>query len=271
MGQVHSLKTLNEPQITFIAGDWHSFNLHLPSFNILLKHAKSLSPKHQKNMMLVINGDFIDTPYLMPKSPGFQQWKDRKDGIETYFLPEFENEIRWANDTLDALQTVFKRIVFISGNHDNPRVDLFRENYCPAAYKEHFVLENQLNFEKRKIQYIPYGDWLDLGPHLSITHGNFHGPSALRKHFMACGFKNVVFSHVHQAECASFTSRGDTRCAWSLPAMCDLNPHYIKNNDTSWVNGYATVHMKPSGKFNLHTHLIFDDELLLPNGEVIKG
>jgi len=37
---------------------------------------------------LIINGDFLDTAYLMPKSAGFQQWKDRKDGIESYFLPD---------------------------------------------------------------------------------------------------------------------------------------------------------------------------------------
>jgi hypothetical protein len=53
--------------------------------------------------------------------------------------------------------------------------------------------------------------------------------------------------------------------------MCDLNPHYIKNNDTAWVNGYGTIYMKNSGNFNFHTHLVIDNELMLPSGEIIKG
>lgn len=267
MGKIVELKLPKEEQLWFIAGDWHADKLDIPTFNILIKHARSLPQKHRN---LIINGDFIDTPYFMPKNPGFQQWKDRIDGIEMFFLPEFESEIKWANDTLDSLQSVFNNIIFISGNHDNPRVDNFRENFCPSAYQEHFHLFKQLHLEKRKIGWVEYGDWLDFGA-VSITHGNFHGPTALKKHFEACGGRNVIFSHVHTSECKSFTSRGHTRCAWSLPAMCDLNPHYIKNNDTCWQNGYGTLTMKPNGNFNFHTHLIIDNELILPNGEVLKG
>lgn len=267
MGKVVEVKLSKNNQMWFVAGDWHSFNLDIPTFNILVEHAFLVAPEHRN---LIINGDFIDTPYFMPKNTGFAQWKDRVDGIEMFFLPEFEKEIKWANDTLDALQSVFKNIVFIFGNHDSQRIDNFRENYCPSAYQEHFYLHKQLNLSQRNVGWIEYGDWLDIG-NISITHGNFHGPSALKKHFEASGGRNVLFSHVHTAECKSFTSRGHTRCSWSLPAMCDLNPHYIRNNDTAWVNGYGTLFMKPNGNFNFHTHLIIDNELCLPNGQVLKG
>jgi hypothetical protein len=59
--------------------------------------------------------------------------------------------------------------------------------------------------------------------------------------------------------------------SWSLPAMCTLNPEYIKNSENNWSNGYGTLHMKPNGNFNFFTHQIWDNELILPNGLNIKN
>jgi predicted phosphodiesterase len=268
MGMTETLKTpKKDPQLWFVASDWHSFNLHQPSFNILINHANTL-PKSQRN--LIINGDFLDTPYLMPKSSDFKMWRDRKDGVDNFFLPEFEKEIRWANDTLDAIQSFFNHVIFIHGNHDGPRVDNFRENFCPVGYKEHFNLNKPLRLYERNIGSIGYNDWLDFGK-LSITHGMYHGSTCHKKHYEAAGSRNVLFGHIHSSECKTFTVRGESRSAWSLPAMCGLNPHYIKNAETNWQNGYATVFMKPCGNFNLNIHLVFDGELLLPSGEIIRG
>lgn len=267
MGQVHVLKLPRENQNWFVAGDWHSFNINLDSFNILLKHARLLPEKHRN---LIINGDFIDAPYMMPKNPDFQTWCNRKEGVEDFFLPEFEKEIEWGNQTLDLLQTVFKNIIFIHGNHDQPRLEEFKAKYCPSAYRDHFNIDVKLNLMKRNIGSIAYNDWLDFGD-LSITHGQYHGPQAYKKHYDAVGARNVVFSHVHHADCKSFIVRGDTRYAWSLPAMCNLNPHYIKNREQNWANGYGSFIMRPDGKFNFNTHIIINGELGLPTGESLRG
>lgn len=267
MGATHILKTPKENQTWFIASDWHSFNLHLPSFKILCEFA-NLLPKKQRN--LIINGDFLDIPYMMPKNPDFQTWKDRKDGVDMFFLPKFEEEIKWGNDTLDTLQATFNHVVFLHGNHDQPRLEEFKAKYCPVEYRDHFNIDVKLNLLKRNIGSIPYGDWLDIGD-LSVSHGSYHGPSAHKKHYEAVGARNVVFGHVHSAESKSFHIRGTTRKSWSLPAMCDLNPHYIKNRDMNWSNGFATVQMRPDGKFNLHTHLVIDNKLILPTGEELIG
>lgn len=265
MGITTELKLPKQPQMWFCASDWHSHHLHTKCFEILIKHALLL-PKQQRN--LIINGDFFDFAEFMPKSPLFQQWKDRKDGIDAYFLPAYENEIKWGNDTLDAIQTVFNNIIFIHGNHDGPRVDHFVERFCPSGYKEHFNINRDLNLIKRGIGYVGYNDWLDFG-HLSITHGMFHGPTAHKKHFQACGGRNVLFGHIHTAKCETFFSRGLSRSAWSLPAMCKLNPEYIRNSETAWQNGYITFAMRPDGNFNLNTHLIIEDQLILPTGDIL--
>ena len=268
MGTTQVLKTPKEkPQCWFVASDWHIGHLHKPSFEILKKHAQ-LFPFDER--FLIIDGDFLDTAYFMPKSADFNHWKDRKDGVDNFFLPEWEAETLLGNQILDELQIIFKHIIFINGNHDNPRVDMFRETYCPVGYKEHFYVHKALKLEERNIGEVKYNDWLDFGK-LSITHGMYHGSTCHKKHYEAAGSRNVLFGHVHSSECKTFTVRGESRSAWSLPAMCELNPHYIKNAETNWQNGYATVLMKPNGNFNLYIHTIYDNELLLPDGRMIKA
>lgn len=268
MGKVHEMKTpKNGPQVWFIAGDWHGKHIHSPSLEILFKHS-SLLPKEQRN--LIINGDFIDASYFMPKNPLFQNWKDRKDGIDMFFLPEFEEEVKWGNEILDRIKSHFNYVVFIMGNHDQPRMDEFVAKYCPVEYRQHFDLARQLKLGERNIPVIPYNDWLDFG-NVSITHGMYHGPSAHKKHYSTVGSRNVIFSHVHSAECEAFAIRDVTKCAWSLPAMCELNPHYIKNRDVNWSNGYGTLIMKPDGNFNFYTHLVIGGEMLLPDGTLLRG
>lgn len=265
--KVTVLNLPKKPQLWFIAGDFHSYSCHKPSYNILLSHARML-PKEHRN--LFINGDFVDFACFMPKNPDFQTWVSRKEGCDNYFIPEYEKEVNWANETLDELQEVFENIIYIQGNHCSPRVDLFRENYCPAGYKDNFHFIRDIGLAKRKIGWVNYNDWLDFG-NLTLTHGMAHGSTCLKKHYELSGGRNVVFNHVHTAECKTFSSRGVTRAVWSMPSMASLNPHYIKNADTNWQNGYGTVSMKPNGNFNIHTHLIIDNELCLPTGEVLKG
>jgi predicted phosphodiesterase len=266
MGSITTINLPKEPQMWFIASDWHSHHLHINSFNIMLKHSLLL-PKNQRN--LIIGGDFFDFAEFMTKSAGFQQWKDRKDGVDEYFLPAYEKEVKWGNDTLDALQSVFNHIIFMHGNHDGPRVEQYVHKYCPEGYKPNFDLNKSLNLQGRNIGSVEYNGWLDFG-HISITHGMYHGPSAHKKHFQACGGRNVLFGHIHTAKCETFASRGISRSAWSLPAMCGLNPEYMRNSESAWQNGYATLAMRPDGNFNLNTHLVINDKLILPTMEILQ-
>jgi len=247
-----------------IAGDWHSHHIHKPSVKALGNVADQWD---KNNRLLIINGDFLDVEYLMAKQESFKININRQNGIEEYFLPLLEDEMAWGNNMLDQLQKVFKKIIFISGNHDW-RIDWFGESkFCPHAYKHHFNLKLGLNLKKRDIDFIGYNNWLDWGA-LSITHGMFHGTSACKNHFEASGGRNVIFSHVHQFEAKSFRSRGETKRSFSLPAMCHLNPEYIKNTDNNWTNGFASIHMKANGHFNTYVYEIWDDQIILPNGKL---
>lgn len=245
-----------------IAGDWHSHHLHKPSFGIL--KAFSVDKYAKKNRNLIINGDFFDFPFFMSKNEDFKKWINRVDGIEEFFLGAFKDEIDWGNKMLNELQDLFNNIILIWGNHDTPRVNNFLAQ-CPKEYHHNFNLNSALELDKRGIKTIEYNNWLDIGD-LSITHGMYHGPSAAKKHYEASGGRNVVYSHVHQYEVKPFTSRGKTRQAVSLPAMCELSPHYIKNSDNNWSNGFGEINFKTNGHFNLQVYQIWDDALIV-NGK----
>lgn len=250
----------------FIAGDWHSDHLCTASYSILKQRAQKL-PKKKRS--LIINGDFLDVPYLMHRQPDFKLWASRANGIEEYFLPKYLEEMHWGNFILDDLKKTFNEIIYIEGNHDD-RVRWFSESkFCPSAYKHNFNIATSLQLTKRKILHVKHNDWLDIGD-LSITHGMYHGSTCLKKHYEACGGRSVIFSHVHRAECKAFVSRGKTRKAWSLPTMALLNPAYIKNSENNWTNGFGEIVFKPNGHFNVFINEIYDGELCLPNGEVLR-
>lgn len=250
----------------FIAGDWHFKALNKPTFNILLDHARSLPPDMRN---LIINGDFLDACHIMKRADSFKKWIKRGDGIDEFFIPMSEEEFMWGNEVLDKLQEVFKEIIFIYGNHDE-RYNWFKTQISPA-YEHNFDVGRNLHLDKRGIDYVNYNDWLDWGHKLSITHGMYHGTTCLKKHYEASGAKNVIFSHVHHHDIKSFQVRGDTINAISLPAMCDLNPEYIKNRETNWSNGYGQILMRPSGQFNFYCFQIWDNKLDLPTGLSFNG
>jgi len=247
-----------------IAGDWHSGYMCFKAFRCLMKYAKTFKEKPN----LIINGDFLDAEFLMPKKECYKANMKFKD-FEGHFVPKAEEEIEWGNTCLDKLEKVFNRIIFVKGNHDI-RYDNFM-NVVPHAYKHNFDLVARLKLKERKIDCIGYNDWLDLGEKLTVTHGIYHGATCLKKHYEAGGSKNVVFGHVHSGECKAFNYRGETRKAWSTPALCKLNPVYMKNSPNNWSNGFIEVNLRPDSNFNLHTHEIWQGKLVLQRGEVIEG
>jgi hypothetical protein len=261
---------VNKIQGAFIAGDWHlKDGLHLPSVNILIQHAERVPPEHRN---LIINGDFLDAPFLMARKESFKMWIKRAGCMEEYFIPLAEEEIEAGNRLLDLLQKTFTSIIFGMGNHDWRYLwfrDHIKKNF--GAYSHNFDILKKLKLDERGIDHYNYNDWLDWGPELSITHGMYHGTTCHKKHYEASRGRNVIFSHVHHYGCKSFIVRGDTIYSISLPAMCHLNPEYIKNSETNWSNGYGMILMKPNGKFNFNVFNIWDNELILPDGEIIKG
>lgn len=249
----------------FIASDWHTDAMHRPSFEILKKHAK-LVPRHQRR--LIINGDFMDCVHLMMDNTTMNRAAKCVYTIEQILIPETEYEIQWANDILDECQKVFDYIYFIEGNHSYR----YRKwiDHCPHAYAHHFDYVKLLDLKGRGIPHVNYNDYLDISPNLTITHGSKHGRNHNKQHYEMV-YQSIIYGHVHHHNCTSFSVRGIPHKSWSLPCMSDLAPAYqMKRGENNWTNGYATANVKSNGNFNVHIHEIYDDELVLPHGKILR-
>lgn len=266
MGQILRMKLptfKNEVHSYFVISDLHAQFLHLPSFKILCQHAKKVPFP-----ALIINGDIFDLPFMMQKNPLFKRWIKRPDGIESFFIPEFQKECAIVNCILDTLLPLFEKIIFINGNHDSLRIESFLSS-VPFEYHHHFNYREKLKLDDRKITVVEYGDWLDIGD-VSIIHGLYHNKTCHKTHHEDCG-KSVIFGHIHKAGMVPFKQRGKTHHVWSLPCMSTLNPEYTRKKTNDWDNGYGLLQVVKDGSFNFNLFTVWGDKLVLPSGEILYG
>jgi hypothetical protein len=40
--------------------------------------------------------------------------------------------------------------------------------------------------------------------------------------------------------------------SWSSPVLCRLNPAYMKNRPSAWINGFSIVELITDGTFNVY-------------------
>ena len=44
--------------------------------------------------------------------------------------------------------------------------------------------------------------------------------------------------------------------AWMTPAACDLNPTYLRNRPSAWVNGFVVIERMDGGIFNVYPIIV---------------
>jgi hypothetical protein len=225
--------------------------------------------KEFKKPKVIWLGDSIDCVYLMKKDEGYKTWKSRPEGIEEFFIPKLDEEILWMKDRLDTLQETFETVYVAGGNHDQWRIyDFQQSRYCPHAYKHYFDLPELLELDKRKIPFINYNEYYDLGENLTLTHGYAHGTRANHKHYYDAQ-KSIIFGHVHQASMVPFASRGHSHLSISLPCMTSTRADYARNTPNNHSQGFGQVNLRADNIFHYYHHLVWNDKLVLPNGKVV--
>jgi len=245
----------NKPTNFFIAGDWHSYHLHNASYE-RLKQQAMLVPKKERR--LIINGDFFDAEDFYKKSDSYITRRKDPFGQEL-LLASYEDEMSWGNRILDELQEVFTEIYFVQGNH-SIRYEHFRDSYCPDGLKHNYHIENSLSLAKRKIPYIFYRGWINIGDKTIVTHGEFHSPNSChKKHYEVYGGKNVFFGHIHSYQVRSFSCKNQTRYSISCPAMCNLDAPYLEGAAQNWENGFIQV-IFYKDTFQVYPHFIINNK-----------
>lgn len=250
----------------FVASDIHSEFMHKASWKILKQHALEIKPK--KRRKLIINGDFLEAVHMMMKPNEMKSASKKIPKIEELIYLT-DKEIDFGNQFLDEAEKIFGEIVFVCGNHDY-RYLLWNEDFCPVEYSHHFDFVSRLKFKKRKIKFVKYPDYLDIGK-LTVTHGFKHGRNHNKQHLDVIG-RSCLYGHVHHYNVTSYDCRGELRRASSLPTMATLCPKFqLKRGENNWTNGYGQIAVRSDGKYNLYIHELFGDMLVLPCGRIFHG
>lgn len=189
------------------------------------------------------------------------------------------NTTRFDKNILTALEDILPadaNKIWQIGNHDNWESDLVERMPEFQGTVERPLL---LNLESRGWQVIQMGDSYKLGK-LTLLHGEvlsgignqasaYHAKRAVETY---CS--SVVYGHMHSPQ--SYTKvlphkQNDKWQAWCAPTAGIVNPLYLRNRPTAWLNGFVIIELhNPENKnsnFNVYTIIVSDGKFCF-GGEV---
>ena len=125
-------------------------------------------------------------------------------------------------------------------------------------------IERNLNLKDWEI--IPYRQTVKVGK-IYFHHGEYTGKHHASK--MVDTFeRNIVYGHLHSQQ--SYTKVTPIDCqphtAISMPCACEVNPQYMKDRPSAWVNGFGVFYIHPDNNFNIYPvissngHFVFQGE-----------
>lgn len=143
------------------------------------------------------------------------------------------------------------------GNHDQWEHEWVERNPQWAGFER----PELLNLDKRGWEVIPDTKPSKLGK-LTVIHGNqFTGyaPANLAKRAVESYTCSVLQGHNHTMQSYTRVSPVDKNQRWAgyvSPCACELNPAFMKNKPSSWVNGFTIVEVMKNGAFNVYPVIV---------------
>lgn len=231
------------------------FDLHHPYHNKtlwmnILEISSRLKPDY-----FIFGGDNMD----MDAVNHWEIDKGNKRGMEgkrlRHSYDTFQSEVL---DKVEEVLPDYCRKIFMYGNHE-----LWCENYIDKIPELEGFAEIERNLKLNEWEVIPYRQTVKIGK-MYFHHGEYTGKYHSGK--MSDVFeRNIIYGHLHSFQ--AFTKvtpvDGNAHMAMSMPCACDLNPQYMRDKPSSWVNGFGVFYLQDNGNFNiypviaLHGHFIF--------------
>lgn len=179
----------------------------------------------------------------------------------------YKNDIEgFDRDVLIPLERLLPRgckKIWIIGNHERFEWDLIEEHPELEDAINHIKL---LRLEERGWEIIPLGHTYRLGK-LNVCHGEIvsgvgnQGPIMTARKALDLYAGNVLCGHTHSPQMFTKTSPVHERHKWQgyvSPIAGHVNPEYLRNRPTSWVNGFTIIDIISSGQFNVYLVNIID-------------
>jgi hypothetical protein len=159
--------------------------------------------------------------------------------------------------------------VWIEGNHD-----FWLNEYLEQHPQMTGSIERKktLDLKARGWKHYECGEIVRVGKlnfiHGETLNGQYHAKTAVDRY---CS--NVVYGHFHTIQSAIKVLPHDANqrwAAWSMPAMCQLNPTYLRNKPTCWVNGFGIIEFFEGGHFNV-SQIVVDKGRFSYGGRIYRG
>lgn len=237
----------------YVAGyDSHAPYFHRPTVNALLDFLS-------KNKVdgFIWGGDQLDNDCISHHTKGKPLYRTKR---------AYLNGVDCFRENL--LQPVEERLpkgaerIWIVGNHERFEADLIEEH---PELEELVTHKRLLDLEKLGYETIPLGHAKKIGK-LMVVHGeiltgigNQAGMYPAKK-AVELYAGNVLAGHTHSPQMFSRVSPvGQQKWqGYIAPVLCSLNPNYLRNRATAWVNGFVIIEFWDSGRFNLYLVNVID-------------
>jgi predicted phosphodiesterase len=239
--------------------DVHYPHVHKPTLNAVLDFIKR---NQGKIAGFGFGGDQFDNQEISRHTSGkplfrpVGSYKRNTVGFDELVLKPIEK----------ALPKEAERI-WITGNHDHWEQQLLEHQPELEGTIERPLL---LSLEDRGWEVLPLGEGRHIGK-LLVIHGEgltgignqasvYHAKRAVESY---CA--SVLYGHLHTTQSYTKVLPHSTKDKWigyCSPASCTLNPGYLQNRPTAWVNGFDIVELhnpeKPNSNFNVYPIIVSD-------------
>lgn len=177
----------------------------------------------------------------------------------------YDNDIEgFRHDILTRLEALLPKNcekIYLIGNHERFEWDLIERHPELEGTVDHIKL---LGLEKRGWTIIPLGHEYKLGK-LHVVHGeiltgigNQAGMYPARK-AVELYAGNVLAGHTHAPQTFTKVSPVEHTNKWMgtiAPIAGFVNPSYLRNRPTAWLNGFVLIDSFPDGQYNLYSVIV---------------
>jgi len=232
--------------------DTHYPVWHRPTWGAIFDYLKNNKPD-----IFIFGGDqfhFDCISHHTKDKPLYRTRRAYRNDIEG-----FERDIL---EPLEALLSKSCEKIWIIGNHERFEFDLIEEHPELEGVIDHVKL---LRLIERGWTIVPLGHRYRLGK-LNVIHGetlsgigNQAGQYPSKK-AVELYAGNVLAGHTHAPQTYTKVSPVEDNNKWQghiAPTAGSVNPSYLRNRATAWLNGMVLIDVFPDGQFNLFSVVIY--------------
>lgn len=233
--------------------DTHYPEWHKPTWGVIFDYLRKNKPD-----IFIFGGDQFHFDCISHHTRDLPLYRVRRG---------YRNDIEgFRRDILDPLERLLPKgctKIWIIGNHERFERDLIERNPELEGAIDHVEL---LALADRGWTIIPLGHCYKLGK-LNIIHGetlsgigNQAGMYPSRK-AVELYAGNVLAGHTHAPQTFTKVSPVEHTNKWQghiAPIAGSVNPSYLRNRATAWLNGMVLIDVFPNGQFNLYPVIVIN-------------